>query len=49
VLLRLLRLPDGKWHVQSHYPTQAKSGLEWGTQRFLLMERGLRDKVMTID
>jgi hypothetical protein len=25
-------LADGKWHINSHYPTQAKRRLEWGTQ-----------------
>jgi hypothetical protein len=23
---------NGKWHIESHYPTQAKERLEWGTQ-----------------
>ena len=23
---------NGKWHIDSHYPTQAKVRLEWGTQ-----------------
>jgi hypothetical protein len=23
---------NGKWHMKSHYPTQAKTRLEWGTQ-----------------
>jgi hypothetical protein len=26
---------DGTWHIESHYPTQAKRGLEWGTQHLL--------------
>jgi hypothetical protein len=26
---------DGKWHINSHYPTQAKRRLEWGTQHLL--------------
>jgi hypothetical protein len=32
---RPLRWEDGKWHVESRYPTQAKERLEWGTQRLL--------------
>jgi hypothetical protein len=24
-----------EWHIESHYPTQAKERLEWGTQRLL--------------
>jgi hypothetical protein len=24
-----------KWHIESHYPTQANRRLEWGTQRLL--------------
>jgi hypothetical protein len=23
---------NGKWHIESHYPTQAKERLEWGTR-----------------
>ena len=26
---------DGKWHIKSHCPTQAKERLEWGTQPLL--------------
>jgi hypothetical protein len=26
---------NGKWHSESHYPTQAKRRLEWGTQHLL--------------
>jgi hypothetical protein len=26
---------SGKWHIGSHYPTQAKVRLEWGTQHLL--------------
>src|ERR1700677_721613 len=24
------RVTDGKWHINSHYPTQANRRLEWG-------------------
>jgi hypothetical protein len=34
---RPLRWEDGKWHVESHYPTQAQRGLEWGTQHLLVV------------
>jgi hypothetical protein len=27
------------WHIESHYPTQAKGRLEWGTQHLLPVER----------
>jgi hypothetical protein len=30
-------LARGKWHIESHYPTQAKRRLEWGTQHLLLV------------
>jgi len=26
---------NGKRHIESHYPTQAKGRLEWGTQHLL--------------
>jgi hypothetical protein len=26
---------NGKWPIESHYPTQAKERLEWGTQHLL--------------
>jgi hypothetical protein len=26
---------NGKWHIESRYPTQAKRRLEWGTQHFV--------------
>jgi hypothetical protein len=26
---------DGRWLIESHYPTQAKRRLEWGTQHLL--------------
>jgi hypothetical protein len=26
------RVSNGKWHINSHYPTQANTGLEWGTR-----------------
>jgi len=25
----------GRWHIESHYPTQANGRLEWGTQHSL--------------
>jgi hypothetical protein len=28
---------NGKWQIESHYPTQAKGRLEWGTQHLLLV------------
>jgi hypothetical protein len=28
-------LADGKSHIGSHHPTQAKRRLEWGTQHLL--------------
>jgi hypothetical protein len=30
---------SGKWHIEGHYPTQAKGRLEWGTQRLLPVDR----------
>jgi hypothetical protein len=33
---------DGKWHIKSHYPTQAKGRLEWGTQHWLPVWQKLR-------
>jgi hypothetical protein len=29
------RVANGKLQIESHYPTQAKGRLEWGTQHFL--------------
>ena len=31
----LAGVENGKWHIGSHYPTQAKVRLEWGTQHLL--------------
>ena len=28
-------MANGKWHIESHYPTQAKERLEWGTPVFV--------------
>jgi hypothetical protein len=30
-----VNVADGKWHFNSHYPTQANRRLEWGTQHLL--------------
>jgi hypothetical protein len=30
---------SGKWHIEGHYPTQAKGRLEWGTQHLLPVHR----------
>jgi hypothetical protein len=30
-----VRVAIGKWHIESHYPTQAKGRLEWGTRHLL--------------
>jgi len=28
-------MANGKWHIESRHPTQAKGRLEWGTQHLL--------------
>jgi hypothetical protein len=35
VLFPWIGVANEKWHIDSHYPTQAKGRLEWGTQRWL--------------
>ena len=40
------RVADGKWHFNSHYPTQAKVRLEWGTQRLLPVWQKLRRAIL---
>jgi hypothetical protein len=34
-------LVNGEWHIESHYPTQAKVRLEWGTQQLLPVRQKL--------
>jgi hypothetical protein len=36
-----------KWHIGSHYPTQAKERLEWGTQHLLPCAKKLIPRVST--
>jgi hypothetical protein len=40
------RVADGKWHFNSHYPTQAKVRLEWGTQHLLPVWQKLRRAIL---
>ncbi len=40
--MKFINTNNEKWHSESHYPTQAKGRLEWGTQRLLLGWQRLR-------
>ena len=39
---------NGKWHIESRYPTQAKGRLEWGTQHLLLVWESLTRSIRRV-
>ena len=38
---------NGKWRIDSRYPTQAKERLEWGTHHLLLVWQKEEDRPAT--